>query len=179
MARNKRKKIKDKDNMKTVRKEAKKRWRNKKAQEKALKNAAALEPAGPVNDLRAKYDLGITQACECKQEKPSQSKKREKSSEVKEINPVEIVRTKKSLGCGTFGVCYLAYYRSIVVAVKKFRMNLNKSRSEVKRDLLREARIVNHLGDHRYLPFLFGAVVKGEQLMLITQFQKCDLVHGH
>ena len=26
----------------------------------------------------------------------------------------------------------------------------------------------NHLGDHRYLPLLFGAVVKGEQLMLIT-----------
>ena len=90
MARNKRKKIKDKDNKKTVRKEAKKRWRNKKAQEKALKNAAALKPAGPVKDLKAKDDLDITQACECKQEKPSQPKKREKSSEVKEINPVII-----------------------------------------------------------------------------------------
>ena len=37
MARNRRKKVKDKDNMKTVRKEAKKKWRNKKAPEKALK----------------------------------------------------------------------------------------------------------------------------------------------
>ena len=62
-----------------------------------------------------------------------------------------------------------------MVAVKEFRMNLNKSRSEVKRDILREARMVNHLGDHRNLPLLFGAVVKGEQLMLITQFQGEDL----
>ena len=75
MARNKHNKIKDKDNMKTARKEAKKRWRNKKAQEKALKDAAALKPACPVNDLKAKDDLDITQACECKQEKPSQPQK--------------------------------------------------------------------------------------------------------
>ena len=87
-----------------------------------------MKPAGPVNDLKAKDDLDITQACECKQEKPSQPKKREKSLEVKEINPVEIVRTKKSLGCGTFGVCYLAYYRSIVVAVKEFRMNFKQDK---------------------------------------------------
>ena len=60
MARNKHKKIKEKDNMKTVRKEAKRRWRKKKAQEKALKNAAALKLAGPINDPKAKDDLDIT-----------------------------------------------------------------------------------------------------------------------
>ena len=38
MARNKRKNVKDKEQMKTIRKSAKKRWRNKKATEKALKN---------------------------------------------------------------------------------------------------------------------------------------------
>ena len=90
---------------------------------------------------------------------------------VKEINLVEIVRTEISLGCGTFGVCYLAYYRSILVPIKEFRMNSNKSRSEVKCELIREARMVNHLGDHQNLPLLFGAVIKGEQLILVTQFQ--------
>ena len=35
--------------------------------------------------------------------------------------------------------------------------------------------MVNHLGDHRNLPLLFGVVVKGEQLMLITQFHGEDL----
>ena len=171
MARNKRKKIKDREHMKAVRKDAKRRWRNKKAQEKALKNAAALKPAGLINVQKAKdHHLAINQARERKKEKPAQPKKRDESSVVKEIDPVEIVRSEKSIGCGTFGVCYLAYYRSILVAVKEFRMNSNESRSDVKRDLLREARMVNHLGDHRNLPLLFGAVIKGEQLMLITQF---------
>ena len=36
--------------------------------------------------------------------------------------------------------------------------------------ILHEARMVNHLGDRRNLPLLFGAVTKGEQLMLIMQF---------
>ena len=36
--------------------------------------------------------------------------------------------------------------------------------------ILHKARMVNRLGDHRNLPLLFGAVTKGEQLMLITQF---------
>ena len=172
MAKNKRKKIKDKDNVKTVRKDAKRRWKNKKAQEKALKNAAALKPAGPINDQKAKDDLDIDQACEHKKEKPAQPKKRDRSSDVKEINPVEIVRTEKSRGCATFSVCYLAYYRSILVAVKEFRMNSNKSRSEVKRELLREARMVNHLGAHQNLPLLFGVLIKGEQLMPIMQFHR-------
>ena len=49
--------------------------------------------------------------------------------------------------------------------------------------ILHEARMVNHLGDHRNLPLLFGAVTKGEQLMLIMQFHgekgKSDLVRGN
>lgn len=39
MARNKRKAVKDKEKFKKIRKEARKRWRNKKAREKALRNA--------------------------------------------------------------------------------------------------------------------------------------------
>ena len=72
------------------------------------------------------------------------------------------MRTEKSLGCGTFGIWYLAYYRSILVAVKEFRMNSSKSRSEVKRELLCEAKMVNYLGDLRNFPLLFGDVIKRE-----------------
>lgn len=199
MARNKRKKIKDKDKLKNIRKQAKKRWRNKKAQEKALKNATALKPASPVNDEKAKEACDRTEeksiepklhsktstvpvrnqrvneeetkkACERRDEKSAEPKQRSKTaSSVKEINPVEIVRTEKSLGCGTFGVCYLAYYRNITVAVKEYRMK-SKSVDEVKRALLHKARMINHLGDRWNVPLLFGAVTKGEKLQLITQF---------
>lgn len=79
------------------------------------------------------------------------------------------MRSEKFLGCGTFGVCYLAHYRSILVAVKEFRMK-SKSVNDVKRKLLHEARMINHLRDHRNLSLLFDAVTKAEKLNLVTQF---------
>lgn len=160
MARNKRKTVKDKDNLKTVRKQARRRWRNKKAQEKALKNAVAPRPAGLISSQKANTSFAHTN---------TEPKRRNETSGVKEINPMEIVRTEKSLGCGTFGVCYLAHYRSILVAVKEFRMK-SESVNDVKRELLHEARMINHLGDHRNLPLLFGEVTKGDKLKLVTQF---------
>jgi len=42
MARNKRKKLKDREKIKGIRIEAKKRWRNKKAKAQCLKNAVEL-----------------------------------------------------------------------------------------------------------------------------------------
>ena len=89
---------------------------------------------------------------------------------MKEINPMEIVRTEKSLGFGTFGASYLAYYRNITVAVKEYRMK-PKSVDEVKHALLHQARMINHLGDHWNVP-LFEAVTKGEKLQLATQFHR-------
>ena len=47
---------------------------------------------------------------------------------------------------------------------------LKQVKDEVKRELLQEARMVNHLGDHRELPLFFGTMIKGEQLMVVTQF---------
>ena len=41
---------------------------------------------------------------------------------VKEISHNEVVRTEKWLGSTTFGSCYLAYYRGLVVAVKEFHL---------------------------------------------------------
>jgi len=117
--------------MKTVRKDVKRRWRNKKAQEKALKSVADLKPAGPINDQKPKDDLDIKQACEHRKEKSAYPKQRDKSSGAKEINLVEIVCTEKSLGCGTFSVCYHTYYRSVLVTIMEFRMSSNKSRMKL------------------------------------------------
>ena len=131
MAGNKRKTIKHKDNVKTVRKDVKRRWRNKKVQEKALKNATDLKPAGLINNQKPKHDLDIKQACEHRKEKPACPKHRDKSSDVKEINQVKIVCTEKSQGCGTLNICYHAYCRSVLVAVMEFRMSSNKSREKL------------------------------------------------
>lgn len=48
---------------------------------------------------------------------------------------------------------------------------LKQVKGEVKHELLQEAWAVNHLGDHRDLPLLFGTVIKGEQLMVVMQFR--------
>ena len=93
---------------------------------------------------------------------PAELKQHSKTvSSVKEINPMEIVQTEISLGCGTFGGCYLAYYRNITVAIKEYSMK-PKSVDEVKHALLHKARMINHLGDHRIVQLLFGAVTKEE-----------------
>ena len=124
--------------MKTVRKDEKKRWRNKKVQEKTLKNATNLKPAGPINNKKPKDDLDIKQACEHRKEKPACPKHRHKSSDVKEINQVEIVCTEKSQGCGTLSICYHTYYRSVLVAVMEFRMSSNKSRVKLSANYIKK-----------------------------------------
>ena len=56
--------------------------------------------------------------------KLAEEKKRNEDKErrkFKEINPSLVVRTTKFLGAGTFGSCYLAFYRDMVVAVKEFK----------------------------------------------------------
>ena len=84
---------------------------------------------------------------------------------------MEIVQTEISLGCSTFGGCYLAYYRNITVAVQEYSMK-PKSVDEVKHALLHKARMINHLGDHRIVQLLFGAVTKEEQWQLLTKKKK-------
>ena len=138
-------------------------------EEKSAKPILHSNTSGvPVHNQRVSEEKTI-QACE-PEEKSTEPKQRSKTtSAVKEMNPVKIVRTEKSLGSGTFGVCYLAHYRNITVAVKEYKMK-SRSVDEVKRALLHEARMINHLGDHRNVPLLFGAVTKGEKLQLVTQF---------
>jgi len=92
------------------------------------------------------------------------------SAPLKEINPLEVVRSEIFLGSGTFGTCYLAYYREISVAIKEFKPRQSRSQDEIKQEVLREAEMIGHLGDHRGLPLLFGVISKSLLLRLITQF---------
>ena len=70
MARNKRRTVKDKEKLKKIRKEARKRWRQKKSAEKAMKKLA-------------------------EEKKRNKDKERRK---FKEIDPSLVVRTTKFLG---------------------------------------------------------------------------------
>ena len=77
---------------------------------------------------------------------------RESSLAIKEINPSDVVRGNKFLGCGPFGTWHLVHFRGILVNIKEstpWQSTLNK---EIKQELLNEARMMIHLGNHCGLP---------------------------
>ena len=189
--------MKDKSKFKALRIEAKKRWRNKRAEAKRLKHAvehAAVSPEAEKSPIAVGENgepnpaAGLIQPVEPSisrpQEQPEHGQVRmdgaavpEKfanakadGERVKQINPTEIVRANKFLGSGTFGTCHLAHYRGILVAVKEFKTRRSRPDKEVKRDVLNEARMISHLGDHRGLPLLFGVITKSTPFCIITQF---------
>lgn len=51
---------------------------------------------------------------------------------IMEIDPSEIIRSEKSLEQGTFGMCYLAHYWEILVAVKEFKLKKSWSPAQMK-----------------------------------------------
>jgi serine/threonine protein kinase len=89
---------------------------------------------------------------------------------VKEITACDVVKSGKCLGSGTFGSCYLANYRGIMVAVKEFHLNPRTNKKAIKQDVLYEAAVISRLGDHPGLPLLFGISTIGKPYRLITQF---------
>lgn len=168
MARNKRKVVKDKEKFKKIRKEARKRWRNKKANEKAMKNAQKeLVPGKPASK---KISSPVAQLPEKTAPKlAAKSKTQVEHRHVREIDPCLIVRSEKFLGCGSFGNCYLAHYRDILVAVKEFKAE-KFGRDNMKKEVRHGAKMISHLEDHHGVPLLFGIVTKSEPLRLITKF---------
>ena len=142
MARNKRRTVKDKEKVKKIRKEARKRWRQKKSAEKAMKKLA-------------------------EEKKRNEDKERRK---FKEIDPSLVVRTTKFLGAGTFGSCYLAFYRDMVVAVKEFKERKNADLAHLRSEVHNEVTMIKHLKDHRGVPLLFGIITKSELIRLVTKF---------
>ena len=194
MARNKRKNIKDREKLKGMRIEARKRWRKKKAKAKDLKEAIerTFEPevrpkvviATELPEAEAGFAAESEPAKRCVprknqvavdvSSKSKSTKLRESrtptSVPMKEIHPSEVAKSTKFLGCGSFGTCYLAYYRRIPVAVKELRLRKSRSPDEIQKDVVREAQMIGLLGDHRGLPLLFGVITKSMPLRLITQF---------
>ena len=67
------------------------------------------------------------------------------------------------------------------MAVKEFKPRKSRSQDEIKKDVLREAQMIAHLGDHRGLPLLFGVVTKSLPSRLISQFHgesgSCTTLH--
>jgi len=95
----------------------------------------------------------------------------------KEINETHIVKTTKYLGSGTFGICYLAFYRGMTVVVKELKSLKNSKTAtddaaakRTKEELLYEADIIRKLGDHPGLPLLFGVCSRNQPYKLILQF---------
>ncbi|KAK3741668.1 hypothetical protein QZH41_016248 [Actinostola sp. cb2023] len=86
--------------------------------------------------------------------------------------------TKKDIkGSGTFGICYLAFYRGMTVVVKELKSLKNSKTAtddaaakRTKEELLYEADIIRKLGDHPGLPLLFGVCSRNQPYKLILQF---------
>ena len=89
---------------------------------------------------------------------------------VEEISPLLVVRTEKFIGSGTFGNCYLACYRDLLVAVKEFKSSKKWTTNDLKKEVSQEARRISCLREHRGVPLLFGGITKSEPLRLITKF---------
>ena len=60
------------------------------------------------------------------------------------------------------------------MAMKEYKIRSEStSVADLKREVLHEANMLNHLGNHRGLPLLFGVIANKMPLRLVTQF------HGH
>ncbi|KAJ7384810.1 hypothetical protein OS493_019487 [Desmophyllum pertusum] len=167
MARNKRKAVADREKIKGIRKNARRRWRNKKAIEKALQNV--VDAAKPPNEEEDSPKVGELpgEPVEKPQSLPSDVTR---VPTLKKIRSTEIVRSDKFLGYGTFGSCYLVHFRGYLVTVKEFKVRKNISLNKIKKEVRNEAAMIIHLGDHRCLPLLFGVVTRRERFRLVTQF---------
>ncbi|XP_068690592.1 misshapen-like kinase 1 [Montipora foliosa] len=144
-----------------------------KIQEKTMKTAAAI--AGNSATIGRKEDRVVTSVRELAEQKRGEPANRPRRQvdiqhHVKEINPLLVVRTEKFLGSGTFGNCYLAYYRDLLVTVKEFKSVKKWTTNDLKKEVRQEARMISYPGDHSGVPLLFGVITTIEPLRLITTF---------
>lgn len=102
---------------------------------------------------------------------PSSSSEKD-SNGIKEISQNSIVKLQKSISSGTFGACYLANYRGMVVAVKelKVRGHSEQEIAQQRKEVIHEATVMLRLGDHRGLPLLFGIQSKVTPFRIVMQF---------
>ena len=181
MARNKRKNIKDKEHLKTIRKNARMRCRNKKANEKTMKklvrdkrrsDCQPLNKPGEDQETNTVKEVELpereSETKETTQKPPSYERSEKNTPKVVELR--ERQTETEETGSGTFGSCYLVHYRGYIVTVKEFKVREKTSLDDVKKEVRHEAAMISHLGDHPCLPLLFGIVTRSEPLRLIIQF---------
>lgn len=192
--------VKDKESIKKVRKAAKKRWRERKAlaakeivgtgaAKKSLELHAQMNNvndgiSNPENDdvmavapIMSKKDApigsnddGVKMAEDNEVVVTAEDPPRLHGANIKEIAPCDIVKSEKCIGAGTFGSCYLATYRGLMVVVKEFKKIPGTDDKTIKEDCIYEAAVLNRLGDHPGLPLLFGISTVETPYRLITQF---------
>ena len=94
------------------------------------------------------------------------------SNGIKEISQNSVVKLQKSISSGTFGACYLAHYRGMVVAVKELKVRGHSEReiAQQKKEVVHEATVMLRLGDHCGLPLLYGIQSKVIPFRIIMQF---------
>lgn len=136
--------------------------KNSKGQREAEK-----DQKGSTKEVEAKKSAEKAMKKLAEEKKRNEDKERRK---FKEINPSLVVRTTNFLGAGTFGSCYLAFYRDMVAAVKEFKRRKNVDLAHLRSEVRHEATMIKHLKDHRGVPLLFGIITKSEPIRLVTKF---------
>ena len=89
---------------------------------------------------------------------------------MREICSLLLIKTSdEPIGSGTFGTVYLAEYTGMKTAVKeiKKRKDSPEETERCRREVLHEAQILQSVGDHPNLPFLFGVCTKMEPFCLL------------
>lgn len=129
----------------------------------------------PIGEKKVKSNVGEEKSPVLKKKKTSNENPDEVSvhpNGVKELQVSTLVKCNKFIGCGTFGVCHLAFYRGITVVIKNFSLSKRQSvdKDTIKNEVLHEAEIIVQLGDHPGLPLLFGVQTRSLPYQLILQF---------
>lgn len=87
------------------------------------------------------------------------------STNIRRIDPSNLSQEKTPtvFGEGSFGTVKKMVYRDVEVAVKVLKGDANE------RHLIHEAAVMNEIGDHPGVPFLYGVCIKDSSFMLIMQ----------
>ncbi|KXJ08974.1 hypothetical protein AC249_AIPGENE7866 [Exaiptasia diaphana] len=153
-----------------------KRWQKKKIEQSAEKRRQDRERRNEKRVEQLLQNRGLDKPAESVEPARDRSKILIPVCRPKEIVSSQIHKTSKFLGGGSFGMCYLAFYRGLQVVIKEVRILRRGNETEdqankrTKREVLQEADTIVRLGDHPGLPLLFGVCTKVLPLRIVLQF---------
>ena len=146
-------------------------------EERIARGELLRNPGGKSQDEEKQEQAGSRKrASSALQEVDVPSAKVARTSVVREIASHHVTISKQHLGSGSYGACYLGTYRNMTVVVKNLHVkelqgeNRKQAENRVRDELIYEARIINKLGDHPGLAFLFGVCSRSAPFRLIIQF---------